>query len=50
MYLLQDSGFDDSLLFLHTDLWKWKKTEIRAVVKYFIKKGMKAKEIHAKFQ
>ena len=26
------------------------KTEIRAVIKYFIKKGMKAKEIHANFQ
>ena len=26
------------------------KTEIRAVIKYFVKKGMKAKEIHADFQ
>ena len=25
------------------------KTEIRAVIKYFIKKDMKAKEIHAEF-
>nr|XP_024214869.1 putative uncharacterized protein FLJ37770 [Halyomorpha halys] len=26
------------------------KTEIRSVIKYFVKKGMKAKEIHADFQ
>ena len=26
------------------------KTEIRAVIKYFVKKGMKSKEIHAEFQ
>ena len=26
------------------------KTEIRAVIKYFVKKGMKVKEIHADFQ
>ena len=25
-------------------------TEIRAVIKYFVKEGMKAKEIHADFQ
>ena len=27
-----------------------KKTEIRAVIEYIVKKGMKAKEIHADFQ
>ena len=27
-----------------------KKTEIRAVIKYFVNKGMRAKEIHADFQ
>ena len=26
------------------------KSEIRAVIKYYVKKGMKAKEIHADFQ
>ena len=26
------------------------KTEIRAVIKYFVNKGMKAKEIHADFK
>jgi len=51
MVLLQDSGSDNSLfLFPHTDLKKWKKTEIWAVIKYFIKKGMKTKEIHLNFQ
>ena len=51
MLLLQDSSSDDSLfLFLRTDLWKWKKIYIWPVIKYFVKKDMKAKEIHADFQ
>jgi hypothetical protein len=46
---LQNSGSGDSFLLLPCTE-KMEKTEIRAVIKYFIKKGMKAKEIHADFQ
>ena len=47
MLLLQDSGSDDFIIYWFVTM---EKTEIRAVIKYFVKKGMKAKEIHADFQ
>lgn len=50
LVLLEGScGGGVALLFAHSDLRKWKKIEIWAVIKYIVKKTMKAKDIHADF-